>query len=242
MQARILLAAALLVALAGGARGQSTGVQGSGFWEGPGYQAPTWQIPYGYGGYGGYGGTYEGSVLFGLGAFARGLGEHNYYSAMARRELEAARWQYLRNHKQAVTDWFALRKQNEAAREAKRDRPTPEQIARIVEANRPDRLKPDQYEPATGRLSWPAPLSTEEFAEQRAALDAAFARRTPKDAGAGSEFHAAVADLTEKMLAKLRTKSPELTAAQFMAGRKFLDGLKYESLLPADAKALAARE
>jgi hypothetical protein len=200
----------------------------------------------GYGESGGYG-TVEGSILFGLGAFARGVGEYNYYTGMAVRDLEQARTVAIKNHKTAVENWHSLRKAHSDRRQAEweKERLTPAEVAHIVKVSRPDRLTPAQYEPATGKIIWPAPLMGDEFAAERAQLEDAFARRTVRDAGPDSAFYDQVRRLTEKMLNKLRQKndeSEELTPMQFIAGKKFLVGLKYESHTPIDVEALVTSE
>ena len=227
----------LVLLLSSAAWGQAGTYQGE-FWEGERYGHG---YGIGYGGYGGFGGTYEGSVLHGLGAYARGAGEYNYYSALAAREFEDARQQLIQNRKLAAENWVSLRKAHQDRRKAhwEKEKLTPEQVARIVESNRPDRLTPAQYEPATGKLTWPAPLLAEEFAKEREALESAFAKRTAKDAGADSLFYEIVRQLTARMTARLSDKSSQLAPMQVIAAKKFLVGLKYESLSPFDIKALA---
>lgn len=247
MNAKWGIASVIVLALVGSeAFGQMGDSQGTGFWEGPGYGSG-WRHRYGgfgYGGYGGYGGTYEGSALYGLGAYARGAGEYNYYSALAAREAQEAREQSIKNHKLAVESWVARRKAHQERRKAywEKEKLTAEQVARIVESNRPDRLTPAQYEPATGKITWPAALGGEAFAKEREAIDAAFSRRTAKDAGADSMFYGEVRRLTAQMLDKLSDGSSELAPMQVISAKKFLVGLKYESLSPADVKALVISE
>lgn len=242
MNTRWMLTSALFSALVSTAAYGQSSVQGSGFWEGGGYRDPHWHS--GYDGYGGYGGTYEGSVLHGLGSYARGVGEYNYYSALAVRELEEARTTAIKNHKLDVENWLSLRKAHQERRAAKweDEKLTPAELAHVVKANRPERLTLAQYEPATGELTWPAALLAKEFDGERAELEEAFARRTAKDAGADSAFYGQVRQLTERMIAKLRDKNSDLSPMQLIAAKKFLVGLKYESLSPIDVKALAASD
>lgn len=199
---------------------------------------PVYPAGYGYGVYGAA--TYEGSVFYGLGEFARGLGEGNYYNALAARAYQEARALAIANHQTAVTNWLNRR---DAHRERVRaERMSPEQIARVARANQPDRLTAAQYEPATGKLTWPAALMGEEFAKARAAIEEAFARRTSRDAGGQSQFYAGIRLATEEMLAALAAKLPEMSPMEYMAGKKFLVGLKYEALAPAAPTALAIAE
>ena len=240
MGAKWIISAVLVLGLHGSALGQSYVGQ-----DMPG-MGDSYHYPYlpSYGGYGGNGGTYEGSVLHGLGAYARGVGEYNYYSALAVRELEEARTVAIKNHKFAVENWHSLRKAHLERRQAqwKEEKLTPAEVTHVVKVSRPDRLTPAQFEPATGKISWPALLAGEEFAAQRAALEEAFAKRTAKDAGPDSAFYDQVRGLTEQMLVKLREKDPQSNPMQFIASKKFLVGLKYESHTPTDVKVLAASE
>jgi hypothetical protein len=199
---------------------------------------PAYPVDCGYRGY--YAGTYEGSVFYGLGQFARGLGEGNYYNALAARESQEARALAIANHQMAVTNW--LNRRNAHRERVRAERMGPEQIARVAKANQPDRLTVAQFEPATGKLTWPAALMGEEFAKARAAVEQAFAERTSRDAGGQSQFYVLIRQITEEMLAALATKLPEMSPMEYMAGRNFLVGLKYEALAPAAATAPAIAE
>lgn len=185
----------------------------------------------GYGGYGGYYGTYEGSVAAGMGSFARGVGEFNYYTAMALREREHARALAIQNHEVAVENWHARRA---AHRERVRaEMLTPQQVARVVEAGRPARLTGAEYQPVSGKLVWPVALQGEEYAARRAAVEEAFASRTSQDVGAGSAFYVNVSGQTEEMVSQLKEKIGELRPMEYIAARRFLAGVRYEALSPA---------
>jgi hypothetical protein len=228
MRTTFVITMALLLAGASAAWGQT-------------YEQRPYHPQYGDNGYyGGYSaGTIAGSGLYGMGALARGVGEYNLYSAMAARELEEARTLAIQNYQMAVDNWLARRA---AHRERVRaEMLTSQQVARIVEVSRPDRLTAAQYRPDSGKLTWPAALMGQELAEERAALEAVFAGRTSRDMGAGSAFYANVRQGTEQMLAGLREKLPELSSMEFIAAKKFLVGLKYEALSPATSTALAMK-
>lgn len=194
----------------------------------------------GYAGYyGGPYGTYEGSAAAGMGTFARGVGEYNYYTAMALREREHARALAIQNHEIAVDNWHA---QRAAHRERVRaEMLTPQQVARVVEAGRPARLTAADYQPVTGKLVWPVALLGEEYAARRAAVEKAFANRTSQDSGAGSAFYVNVRQQTEEMVSQLKEKLPELRPMEYIAARKFLTGVRYEALSPATPTALAMK-
>jgi hypothetical protein len=225
MNAKWIFTSALVLVLHSSAFGQSYVLQ-DGSAAGDSFQNPSYGSGYGgNGGYGGSPGTFEGSVLYGLGAFARGVGEYNYYTGMAVREMEGARTVAIKNHKSAVESWHTLRKAHwdRRAAEWEKEKLTPAEVAHVVKVSRPDRLTPAQYEPATGKITW----------------------RTARDAGPDSAFYDQVRQLTERMLTKLRRNNEQggkLTPMQFIAGKKILVGLRYESHTPTDAKVLAASE
>ena len=229
MKTTFFITMALLLAGAGAAWGQTN--------------EPRSYSNYGDNGYlGGYysAGTIEGSSSYGMGAFARGVGEYNLYTAMAVRELEHARTLAIQNHQLAVDNWLARRA---AHRERVRaEMLSPQLIARVVEVSKPDRLAATQYWPESGKLIWPAALMGEELAKERAAIEKAFAARTTRDMGPGSAFYAGVRQGTEQMLAGLREKLPEMSSMEFIAAKKFLMGLRYEAVSPATSSALAMRD
>jgi hypothetical protein len=183
--------------------------------------------------------TDAGSGLYGMGKFARGVGEYNYNTARAIREIEEARARAIQNHKLAVETWFDLKRQNKQFRAAELAPLSAEQLSRVIEAQRPDRLTVAQYNPVTGKLFWPAALLGDAFASEREALEHGFQSRTSRDGGPDSAFHSQVRQTTGQMLAKLRDRIDRFSPNEFMAAKKFLVGLRYEAQTPASATALA---
>jgi hypothetical protein len=194
---------------------------------------------------GGYGdgmvSTEIGSGLYGFGKFASGMGEYNLNTARAMSELQLARKRAIENHKLAVETWYDLKRQNRQFRAKELDPLTPEQLSRVIESQRPDRLAVYEYNPATGSLTWPVALQGASFESERESLEYAFSTRTSRDSGAGSAFHTQVRRTTETMLAKLKDRIDLFSPNEFIAAKKFLTGLRYESLSPSNAAELAMR-
>ena len=186
--------------------------------------------------------TDAGSGLYGMGTFAHGVGSYNYNTARAVRELEEARARAIQNHKLAVETWFDLKRQNKQFRADELAPLTPAQLSRVIEAQRPDRLRIAQYNPISGKVSWPAALLGNAFATEREALEHGFATRTSRDGGPDSMFQVQVRQTTEQMLAKLRDRIDQFSPNEFMAAKKFLVGLRYEAQSPAHAEGLAIRD
>ena len=185
--------------------------------------------------------TEIGSGLYGFGAFAHGMADYHLKTAKAVHELERARARAIQNHKLFVETRFHLQQQNRQARAKELDPLTPDQLSRVIEAQRPDRLTIVYFNPATGELRWPAALQGASFESERESLEYAFASRTSRDSGAGSVFYSQVRRTIDQMLAKLRDQIDMLSPTEFGAARRFLVGLKYEALGPADVSGLAMR-
>ncbi|HEX5102974.1 MAG TPA: hypothetical protein VFV87_04145 [Pirellulaceae bacterium] len=232
----ILSGAVMLVAgLAASASAQSYG-------SGSSYGFPG----YGYGaGYGVYhhASTYEEGVLRGLADLQRSGGEANYWHSLAANNWQEAYAKYLQNREAKTETYFRMQAINRAAREATRpQRFTTEQLAVLAAKQAPDRLNPAQYDRTLGRLNWPAALQSDQFAEERAVLDSAFAARTPSDGGVGSAFGSGVRQLTDSMQARLQSQIRFMHQMDYLAAKKFLSGLAIEAQQPLVVEALAAAE
>src|SRR5436190_2225545 len=194
----------------------------------------------GYSGYyGHHASTVEEGVLQGFAALRSAQGQANYLNSLAAINRQEARSRYIQNNKSAVDGYFYMRQANQSARTP--HRLTPEQYVTIARNAAPDRLNQSQYDSTLGRLNWPAALTDDDFAAERDALDRAFRGRSPGDAGAGSAFYGDVRQLTSSMELKLKDHIQELDPAQYMAAKKFIAGVGYESQQPLVARSLAIR-
>jgi len=226
-------AVASLLALAGAASAQT-------------FAAPeAAAIGYGYGGYdhGYHSSTYEEGVFRGLGDLARSIGQADYMSSLAGINRQESLSRYLDNREKYAETYFRTRQINRAAREAERSQPlSVEQYAKLARQQAPGRLSEADYNRVVGRLAWPAVLSGEEFAAERAAIDKAFAGRRADDVGVSTAFHNQVRKLTGEMQEKLKTRLDTMSPAEFIAAKKFLASVSHESHLPMVAAGLASAE
>jgi hypothetical protein len=196
--------------------------------------------PYPYGGY--HSSTYEEGVLRGMGAYNASLGQMNYLNSLAAINNEQAYAQRLINAENRTETYFRLKQINAAARAAERSpRLTQDEYVSLARKQAPDRLTEVDYDRATGRLNWPAVLLDESSALERSTLDTAFAARTPSDFGAGSPFNTLVKQATYSLQSKLQARLATMSPAEFIAAKKFITGLAYESQQPLAAAAIAAR-
>jgi len=109
-------------------------------------------VGYGPGAYSPGYGTIAGSSFAGLGAFASGLGEYNYNTALAIRQLEDAKRQAIDNQVYAQKSQIEMRRLNNIQWLADHPRSTPEQVAKINDARLPRRLSTSQLDPTWGSI------------------------------------------------------------------------------------------
>src|SRR5262245_29757590 len=193
-------------------------------------------------GYGYHASTLEEGVLRGAGALVRSIGEGNYYNSLASINYADAYTRYLQNREHETETYFRMRQINRAGRQAERQpRWSYEQYVAMAKNNAPDNLSEQQYDRTLGRLSWPALLNGDEFAPEREALSRAFLVRSPSDTGPSTAFYAQVQQLSSQMQTKLLSKLDQMTPAEYVAAKKFIDGLAYESQQPLVVRSLAAR-
>jgi len=197
---------------------------------------------YGYGdyGYGYHSSTLEEGWLRGLGALAASEGQANYYNSLASINFQDAYTRYMQNRQKATDAYFAMRQANRAARTAETSRLTLDRYMAIARHDAPQCLRQDQYDRTLGRLNWPAVLTGEEFAAEREAINVAFRGRSPGDIGPSSAFYDIVKQLGSSLEGKLKTHIDELDPAQYLAAKKFVQGLTCEANQPPVPPALAS--
>ena len=199
---------------------------------------------FGYGGYG-YGdhsSTFEEGVLRGAADLRRAQGEANYFNSLAAINLQEANARALVNRQQRIEGFFRERELNRAARKASQPKPlSPAGYAELARKAAPDRLGPNQYDRASGRLTWPPALAAGEFAAERTAIEMALATRTPGDAGPGTDLHRQVQQATERMQANLQPQIATLSPMEFVAAKKFLSSLAFEAQQPLIVEGLATK-
>jgi GNAT superfamily N-acetyltransferase len=175
------------------------------------------------------GGTIAGSYLTGKAAFAQGLGQYNYNTALAIRQLEEADRQAIDNHNYAVKSYYDLRRMNEEYWLSLHPRSTPEQIAQINVARVPRRLTTSELDPTWGQIRWPAVLEHPEFDADRLQLDDVFAHRNEEGSGVGSAVYAKVLRLTRDMRSILDQEYATMSQMEWIYAMRFLESLAYEA-------------
>jgi hypothetical protein len=235
MKASLLTAAIVTMVLALG------GVAQAQTYVAPAVASSASGYPGGYGyGYGYHSSTLEEGWLRGLGALAASQGEANYYNSLAAINFQDAYARYVQNRQKATDAYYAMRQAHREARAAQISRLTLDRYAALARRDAPQCLREDQYDRALGRLNWPAVLTGEEFAAEREAISAAFRARSPGDVGPSSQFYNTVKQLSSSLEAKLKPHIDDLDPAQYLAAKKFLQGLTCEANQPSVPPALAS--
>ena len=184
---------------------------------------------YGGGGYSPGYGTIAGSAFSGAGALADGLGQYNYNTALAIRQLEEANRQAIDNLAYAQKSQIEMRRLNKVQWLADHPRSTPEQIAKINESRLPRRLSTSELDPTWGQIRWPAVLQRPEFEQVRAGLNDIFAHRSVETFGVGSPAYTEVQRLTHEMRTTLDEQHTTMTQMEWIQSMRFIESLAYES-------------
>lgn len=174
-------------------------------------------------------GTVAGSYLSGAGALASGLGEYNYNTALAIRQLQDANRQAIDNQVFAQKSQIEMRRLNKVQWLADHPRSTPEQIAKINESRLPRRLSTSELDPTWGQIRWPAVLQRPEFEKVRAGLNDIFAHRSVETFGVGSPAYAEVQRLTHEMRTALDEQHATMSQMEWIQSMRFIESLAYES-------------
>jgi len=224
----------MVLALGGAAQAQT--------YVAPAVASGAYGYPGGYGyGYGYHSSTLEEGSLRGLGALTASQGEANYYNSLAAINFQDAYARYVQNRQKATDAYFAGRQANRAARFGDVSRLTLDRYSALARHDAPQCLRQNQYDRALGRLNWPAVLTGDEFAAERDLVNRAFKARSPGDVGPNTAFYETVKQLSSSLEAKLKTHINDLDPAQYLAAKKFLQGLSCESNQPPASPALAVR-
>jgi hypothetical protein len=188
-------------------------------------------LPWYYdGGYSYHASTYEEGVLRGSAAVITSLGQYNLDTSKAAINIEEAKSRYLDNALKYTETYFATRRVNREQREMEMGpRATAQELAAFAKDGAPKRLDGTQYEPALGRVFWPALLQDDAFAPERSAIDAAMASREPANSGLGSETAREVKLGVTRMLEILKANVDKIPPTEYVQAKKFLTSLEWEA-------------
>ena len=120
-----------------------------------------------------------------------------------------------------------------------RKRPTQEDAIRYSKVSVPQRPADFQVQQARGRIYWPEVLLDEEFSDCRIRLDSLFAQRRGAASISASNVSHLVQTVAAQMREQLRSKMRQMTPADYLAARKFVESLAYEARFPARIEGVA---
>ncbi len=203
----------------------ATGYYGGGYYPGWGYGSST---------------VAEGA-LRGAADLVRADGDNAYMNSLANINNQVALKKNIENRQEWVETYFSMRRTNDAYRASQREPITSQgQSEAMAKMMAPARLNSYQLEPVTGKLNWPAALLREEFDLARGQLDRIFATRDAKTAGVGNITDANVNAITSHMREELKAQIKTMSANEYLAARKFIDGLGYEARFVPGVEGFAA--
>ena len=186
-----------------------------------------------YGGYPTYSSTPMEGAGYGVSEVIRARGEAAESASRAINNVEDARSKYMDN----VTKWTRTYWERKRTGEAELAKDRDKRLAArdtYLSSRKPaslPRLGPSQLDPATGRLDWPDALMDDQYMKSRTKLEELFLLRahTSTTTDLTREIHAAADDMRFQLKRNIRKLRPN----EYIAARKFLDGLAYEGGLAA---------
>jgi hypothetical protein len=186
-----------------------------------------------YGGYGNYGGfastPYEGAAR-GFADVIRARGYAAESTANALLTYEEARSRFFDNKLKWTEIYWARRRLNESERQQDYDKMrTRRDNWRNNRVERVAALNPSQLDPSSGKIYWPTPLQAAQFYDGRKKIDELFLTRSRSSIpGLDQEINLT----TQAMKDQLKDYIETMTPHEYLAARKFLDGLNYEIQAP----------
>jgi len=164
----------------------------------------------------------QATIVTGLGALEVGTAQGNVLNQQATSI-------YLNNHKLAVSTYYDVRRIHDNARaEHERVPSTREQRESAAKVGVPPRLTKEEFDSATGKITWPDVLAGESFADYRTQLEKLFSERLNLRGGRGSDNCHAIRTVTGQMQSRLQSISASLSPQEYTVGHKFLASLAHE--------------
>jgi len=189
---------------------------------------------YGYGGYGYGGGTVAEGYGMGMSQVIRAQGQYNKDAAQAQLTREEARTKNIENNKKAADTYWAMRERHDQYKDQQRQQKKARaeaNRAKLEETESAPRyrgLGPDDFDSVTGKINWPELLMQPRYDEYRSKLDDLFEHRTLTGGAAGEANSDAIEDTANAMREALKDQIKDLPADDYIAARKFIDGLAFE--------------
>jgi hypothetical protein len=182
-----------------------------------------------YGGYPGYDGatTAAGSAMNGMANVISAKGDYNLSTSAAAINMTQAQKNEIQNHQQYTNTYFDMRATNKKARKAEEDAPpTMEQIARMARDGAPKPITANQFDPTTGKVTWPAWLQQDAFTQERAELEQLLVKQATYGS-LGFSDQMLARQTIESMFKDLKSQIAQVPQQDYMASRGFLQSMLY---------------
>ena len=181
--------------------------------------------------YGGYmdtgASTLEEGAMRGMASVISAKGDYNLATSAAAVNLTQAEKQDIVNRRDATQTYFDMQEINRAGRAVKKSpRLSQDQLVRIAAQAAPTKLSFNEIDLVSGRIYWPALLQKQEFASERAALEALSLKRA-QYGSLGASDHEAAGQVIGTMSAKLKGLIKMASAQQYTASKNFLKNLMF---------------
>ncbi|MBX7164988.1 MAG: hypothetical protein K1X74_01445 [Pirellulales bacterium] len=168
----------------------------------------------------------------GMGALVAAAGAANMMNSEAAQNYADARSAELDNRLKATQTYFEMRRVNQEARDAERDRRKVRSAsAETAEHEAPPRAAPSQIDPHTGQIQWPALLAASDFDEPRTRLDQLFNHRATYGQLDG-DLYLSAQDALASLRSILKKNLRTYKSSDYVQATKFLDLLAQEARLP----------
>ena len=144
--------------------------------------------------------------------------------------LQQTRSLALDNDLKVAKTFYEKRKLHDGYRALKtRKRPGRDDLIRYSRDSGPARPSGYQLDPVRGKIIWPEVFKRDDFLEARTLMSSLFENRNVTNSGLGSQNCREIRSVAQQMREQLRSVVREMPPAEYMAARKFIDGLAFEA-------------
>jgi len=117
----------------------------------------------------------------------------------------------------------------------------PENLVRYSKNIVPGRLANYQIAPCKGKIKWPLVLQEQAFLQQRLQIDSLFLQRQKAGVAVNRNACRRAQDAVTQMRNELRARVRQMSHGEYLAARKFIDSLAFETRPPKQIQAVATR-
>jgi hypothetical protein len=167
----------------------------------------------------------------------KAVGEYLHKLATISQLQEQIRKEKMANDMKSVENFYAKKKMhNDYHSNRGPKRLSAERYRELARERKPARLTAAQITPVSSRINWPHRLRSDCFDQNRAEVERLWAERTVQNSGIGSQNHTEIECLVAQMKKHLKQRIHSMSPMDYLAAKKFLNGLALESRFVAGAE------